>query len=497
MASTSYNVQDMFANSVTKGSKIGQNNMRAVQMSNGYVYIANAAGVPVDGQGNPTTLAASIKAYNDSGSTSPTTAGGGVGMNGAPGSVSGGFVSGANPAPVAAAAPAAAAPAAAAPAAAPTPSYMVGSGGLGIGVQNAFGIRKLADGPAGSGYITLANNKGDQLNVDQAGNYFQIVNGQHIPVTDSRAVSLGFNSANPEVNAQKQMAQIDPKTEALRQQLAASYAPQLAEAESFAANPGKLDPSELREVQQSARMASEARGNSLGAAQAAQEAMETGSASIMLRNQQQAYLTNVKNLAQSYLGSGQTPGQASSAYVNNAQNQASAAAQGSPVYQPGAAQPAPYTYINPDAGANFAQGTQGFMAQGVGATMGGAPSKTTAQLTGAATGALSGAAAGTMVYPGIGTAVGAVVGGAAGYFGAGCWVARECLGTESSDWRLFRDWMFNRAPKWFKWLYMTFGENFAYWIHSKPRLKKLIKTWMLKVIRADQAKLTWSFAGRH
>ena len=40
----------------------------------------------------------------------------------------------------------------------------------------------------------------------------------------------GFKSANPEVNAQKQLAQIDPTSEALRSSLGQSYADTLSKA---------------------------------------------------------------------------------------------------------------------------------------------------------------------------------------------------------------------------------------------------------------------------
>jgi hypothetical protein len=59
-----------------------------------------------------------------------------------------------------------------------------------------------------------------------------------------------------------------------------------------------------------------------------------------------------------------------------------------------------------------------------------------------------------------------------------CWVAREVFGNDNPQWLEFYDWKEFKAPKWFKKLYDSFGERFAKFISNKPKLKKLIKTWM-------------------
>jgi len=68
--------------------------------------------------------------------------------------------------------------------------------------------------------------------------------------------------------------------------------------------------------------------------------------------------------------------------------------------------------------------------------------------------------------------------GAAGSIWAGCWVAREVFGDDNPQWLAFYDWKESKAPKWFKKLYDSFGERFAKFISNKPKLKKLVKTWM-------------------
>ena len=81
---------------------------------------------------------------------------------------------------------------------------------------------------------------------------------------------------------------------------------------------------------------------------------------------------------------------------------------------------------------------------------------------------------------------GAMIGGAfqgIGAIGAGlaskpCWVAREVYGETNPKWLLFREWLMNNAPSWFRNLYLKHGEKFADWIADKPVLKSIIRKWM-------------------
>jgi len=60
----------------------------------------------------------------------------------------------------------------------------------------------------------------------------------------------------------------------------------------------------------------------------------------------------------------------------------------------------------------------------------------------------------------------------------GCWVAREIYGVDNPTWLIFRYWMMNESPTWFKNLYLKYGERFAKLIHDKPVIKFVIKQWM-------------------
>jgi hypothetical protein len=82
-----------------------------------------------------------------------------------------------------------------------------------------------------------------------------------------------------------------------------------------------------------------------------------------------------------------------------------------------------------------------------------------------------------------------IIGGALGGLGAlgggalsnpkiFCWVAREVYGEDNPKWMIFRNWMLNYGPVWFKNLYLKHGEQFAAFISNKPLLKNIIRKWM-------------------
>ena len=71
-----------------------------------------------------------------------------------------------------------------------------------------------------------------------------------------------------------------------------------------------------------------------------------------------------------------------------------------------------------------------------------------------------------------------VEGSAGGFGNLFCWVAREVYGVHNPAWLLFREWMLNESPGWFRATYIKFGERFAKFISNKPRLKARIRLWM-------------------
>jgi hypothetical protein len=276
-------------------------------------------------------------------------------------------------------------------------------------------------------------------------------------ITAPPAPQYGTTTDFPEQTALKQMAQIDPATEAARQALAKGYADPAAAMKSYLdmyqsvdptglalrkqlegqigsdlAAGSQLDPQTAREVEQGVRMAQGARGNVYGTPQMVEEAMSRGQAGLALRQKRQqiaqSYLgagldpaTTALNLmrgqqgaTQSYLASGQTPYAAGAGYLANVQQQAGAAAQGGPQYQPSALS-SPYSYFNPNYGQSMgSQANQWYNSLLSSYAMQQAGAGGKSPLMGAASGALGGAVAGTAAMPGWGTLIGAGVGALGG-----------------------------------------------------------------------------------
>ena len=82
------------------------------------------------------------------------------------------------------------------------------------------------------------------------------------------------------------------------------------------------------------------------------------------------------------------------------------------------------------------------------------------------------------MFRGLGSLGGGILAGA-GF----CWVAREVYGMHNPAWLLFREWMLNESPSWFRAIYIKFGERFAKFISDKPRIKARIRLWMDTKIR--------------
>jgi hypothetical protein len=87
------------------------------------------------------------------------------------------------------------------------------------------------------------------------------------------------------------------------------------------------------------------------------------------------------------------------------------------------------------------------------------------------------------IMGGLASGIGAGLGKAAGAAIFACWVAREVYGKESAEWLVFRHWVLNEAPDWFRDLYLEEGERFAEFISDKPMLKSLVKMGMDIIVK--------------
>jgi hypothetical protein len=89
------------------------------------------------------------------------------------------------------------------------------------------------------------------------------------------------------------------------------------------------------------------------------------------------------------------------------------------------------------------------------------------------------------------SAAGSAIGSLIGTLGTAwitCWVAREVYGKSNPEWFIFRTWLEYDAPKWFKKLYVTHGENYAKLIAKVPPLKWLTKQLMNMVVDNKRRK---------
>jgi hypothetical protein len=112
----------------------------------------------------------------------------------------------------------------------------------------------------------------------------------------------------------------------------------------------------------------------------------------------------------------------------------------------------------------------------------------TAQLSADAQAAAAAAAKSSAAGSAIGNLIG-TIGSAWLKFGS-CWVALEVYGAKDVRWFVFRSWLHNDAPKWFKNLYLKHGEDFAKYIKDKPALKWAIRQMMNVIVNKKMKKRT-------
>jgi hypothetical protein len=111
----------------------------------------------------------------------------------------------------------------------------------------------------------------------------------------------------------------------------------------------------------------------------------------------------------------------------------------------------------------------------------------TAQLSADAQNAASAAQRSSSAGSAIGTLIGTL---GTAWLKFGCWVALEVYGAKDIRWFVFRNWLHNDAPKWFKNLYQKHGEDFAKYIKDKPALKWAIRKIMDVIVNKKLKKRT-------
>lgn len=66
---------------------------------------------------------------------------------------------------------------------------------------------------------------------------------------------------------------------------------------------------------------------------------------------------------------------------------------------------------------------------------------------------------------------------------APCWVARAAFGDGDFRWMIFRAWLMESAPAWFRSLYLRHGESVGAWLAGKDRARAVVRAMMMPAVR--------------
>ncbi len=64
-----------------------------------------------------------------------------------------------------------------------------------------------------------------------------------------------------------------------------------------------------------------------------------------------------------------------------------------------------------------------------------------------------------------------------------CWIARAAFCADDFRWMIFRAWLLEDAPAWFRSLYIRFGERLGALIQGRETARGLVRAAMAPVIR--------------
>jgi len=67
--------------------------------------------------------------------------------------------------------------------------------------------------------------------------------------------------------------------------------------------------------------------------------------------------------------------------------------------------------------------------------------------------------------------------------GTTCWIARAAFGEADIRWMIFRAWLLDDAPAWFRWLYIRHGEAVGTWLTQREGARGIVRTLMMPAIK--------------
>ena len=63
-----------------------------------------------------------------------------------------------------------------------------------------------------------------------------------------------------------------------------------------------------------------------------------------------------------------------------------------------------------------------------------------------------------------------------------CWVARAAFGEADIRWMIFRAWLLEDAPAWFRSLYIRHGERVGTWLAHRDRVRFVVRALMMPAV---------------
>jgi hypothetical protein len=64
-----------------------------------------------------------------------------------------------------------------------------------------------------------------------------------------------------------------------------------------------------------------------------------------------------------------------------------------------------------------------------------------------------------------------------------CWVARAAFGESDIRWLIFRAWLLEDAPVWFRQPYIRFGAKVGSWLEGRHEARRLVRAMMMPAIK--------------
>jgi hypothetical protein len=63
-----------------------------------------------------------------------------------------------------------------------------------------------------------------------------------------------------------------------------------------------------------------------------------------------------------------------------------------------------------------------------------------------------------------------------------CWVARAAFGESDIRWQIFRAWLIDDAPSWFRRLYIRHGEMVGSWLAGRDGARRVVRALMMPAV---------------